>query len=125
MLCGNDAIDDPGRVGGQVGAFEAAAQFGDDPVVGDFRPVWEFVADRDQLVQLHVRVRVENHLKVARIAAVRAVHQPDPGVRHGAPVLLRNRLAILVAHAASSSRLCCMTASRTARSASRESPSRW
>ena len=125
MLGGHDAIDDPGGVGGQVGAFEAAAQLGDDPVVRDLRPVGELVADGDQLVQLDVRVRVEDHLEVARTAAVRAVHQPDPGVRNGASVLVYDRPAVLVVHVASSSRLCCMTASRTARSASRESPNRW
>ena len=117
MLGGNDTIDYPGRVGGQVGALETAAQLCDDPVVGDLRPVGEFVADGDELVQLDARVGVEDYLEVARIAAVRAVDQPDPGVRHG--------VSVLVAQAASSSRLCCMTDSRTARKASRESPSRW
>ena len=125
VLGRQDAIDDPGRVGGQLGAFEAAAQLGDDPVVRDLRPVGQFVAHRDQLVQLHVRAGIEHHLELARIAAVRAVHQPDPRVRHRAVVVASGHLALLVVHAASSSRFSCMTASRTARRASRESPSRW
>ncbi len=132
MLGGNDSIYDPRRVGGQIGALETAPKLGDDAVVGDLRPIGERVADSDELVQLDTRVGIEHHLKVARVAAVRAVHQPDPGVRRVVFVLIHRPLAIrvgddpaiVVAHAASSSRLCCMAASRTARSASRESPSR-
>ena len=118
MLGGHRAIHHAGRVGGQVRPLEAAPQLGDDPVVGDARPVRQLGAHGGQLVQLDGGARIEHHAELARVASRRAVDEPDPGARRGPPTAM-------VAHAAPSSRLRCMTASRTARSASRGSPSRW
>ena len=112
VLRGQGAVDHAAGVGGEIGPLEPRAELGHDAVVRHPRAAGELGVDRDQLVELDQRRRLQHDVERAGVALDGAVDEPDaPGV-------------VTVAHAARPSRLCCSTDSRTARSASRESPCR-